>query len=55
MAGDLNNQSNSKLDRFLVLEDWEGRFTRVVQCVLPKPVSNHSPILLDGWRKGEVL
>ena len=45
--GGLNNQSNSRLDRFLVSENWEGHFTRVIQCVLPKPVSDHSPILLD--------
>ena len=54
MAGGLNNQSNSRLDRFLVLENWEGHFTRVVQCVLPKLVSDHCTILLDrgGLRKG---
>ena len=45
--GGLNNQSNSRLDWFLVLEDWEGHFTRV-EYVLPKPVSDHSPILVDG-------
>ena len=49
--GGLNNQSNSRLDRFLVSENWEGHFTGVVQCVLPKPVSNHSPILSN---KGDV-
>ena len=31
----------------MVSEDWEGHFIGVVQCVLPKLVSNHCPILLD--------
>ena len=38
----------SKLDRFLVSEDWEGHFKGVVQCTLPRPASDHFPILLDG-------
>ena len=44
----LNNQSHSRLDRFLVSNEWEGHFTGVVQCVLPKLVLDHFPILLDG-------
>ncbi|RVW57568.1 hypothetical protein CK203_113876 [Vitis vinifera] len=46
----------SKLDRFLVSEDWEGHFKGVVQSTLPRPVSDHFPILLDGAgvRKGSV-
>lgn len=27
---------------------WEDLFSGVVQCILPRPVSDHSPILLDG-------
>ena len=46
--GGLNSQSMSRLDRFLVTEDWECHFNGVVQYTLPKPVSNHFPILLDG-------
>ena len=46
--GDLNNQSHYRLDWFLVSDEWEGHFIGVVQCVLPKPVSDHFPILLDG-------
>ena len=38
----------SKLDWFLVSEDWETHFSRVTQCTLPRPVSEHFPILLDG-------
>ncbi|RVX19928.1 hypothetical protein CK203_004741 [Vitis vinifera] len=47
-SGGLNSQAMSRLDRFLVSEDWEGHFNRVVQCTLPRPVSDHFPILLDG-------
>ncbi|RVX06577.1 V-type proton ATPase subunit a1 [Vitis vinifera] len=42
------------LDRFLVSEDWESRFSGVVQSTLSIPVSDHYPILLDvgGVRSG---
>ncbi|RVW93853.1 Zinc finger CCCH domain-containing protein 37 [Vitis vinifera] len=46
-SGGLNRQAMSRLDRFLVSEDWEGHFNGVVQCTLPRPVSDHFPILLD--------
>ena len=54
--GGLNNQAMSRLDRFLVSEDWEGHFNGVVQSTLPRPVSDHFPILLDGGgvRRGPV-
>ncbi|RVW41575.1 putative ribonuclease H protein [Vitis vinifera] len=51
-SGGLNSQAMSKLDRFLVLEDWEGHFNGVVQCTLPRPVFDHFPILLDGEEVG---
>lgn len=38
----------SGLDCFLVLEGWENHFFGLLQCVLPRLVSDHSPILLDG-------
>ena len=47
-SGGVNNQSLSRLDRFLVNEEWDCRFSGSRQCVLPRPVSNHFPILLDG-------
>ncbi|RVW78982.1 Exonuclease 1 [Vitis vinifera] len=47
-SGGLNSQTMSRLDRFLVTEDWEGYFNEVVQSTLPKPMSDHFPILLDG-------
>ncbi|WKA06292.1 hypothetical protein VitviT2T_024196 [Vitis vinifera] len=55
-SGGLNNQTMSRLDRFLVSEDWESHFNGVVQSTLPRPVSDHFPILLDGGgvRRGPV-
>ena len=55
-SGGLNNQAMTKIDRFLVSEDWEGHFKGAVQCTLPRPVSDHFPILLDGGgvRRGPV-
>ena len=46
--GGLNGQSVSRLDRFLVFEDWESNFSGVVQSTLSRPVFDHYPILLDG-------
>ena len=43
----LNNLSKSRLDRFLVSEEWESLFGCAIQSVLPRPISDHSPILLD--------
>ncbi|RVX17218.1 LINE-1 retrotransposable element ORF2 protein [Vitis vinifera] len=42
-SGGLNNQTMSRIDRFLVTEDWEGYFNGVVQSTLPRPVSDHFP------------
>ncbi|KAJ9701497.1 hypothetical protein PVL29_006726 [Vitis rotundifolia] len=55
-SGGLNGQSRSRLDRFLVSEDWENHFSGVSQCTLPRPVSDHFPILLDGGgvRRGPI-
>ena len=52
--GGLNNQTQSRLDRFIVLEDWECYFSGAIQSLLPRIVSDHCPILLDcgGTRKG---
>ncbi|RVW66488.1 Transposon TX1 uncharacterized 149 kDa protein [Vitis vinifera] len=46
--GGLNNQSQSKLDPFLVIDNWDSLFDGSVQGVLPKSVLDHFPILLDG-------
>ena len=39
---------------FLVSNDWESYFSGVIQSTLPRPISDHCPILLDagGIRKG---
>ena len=52
--GGLNNQRMSRLDRFLVTADWENQFCNVTQCTLPRPVSDHCPVMLDcdGIRSG---
>ena len=47
-SGGLNNRFKSRIDRFLIYEEWEDHFTRVVQTVLARPLSNHFLILLDG-------
>ena len=43
------------MDRFLVSNDWENHFSGLFHSILPKPVSDHAPILLDGGgiRKGK--
>ena len=52
--GGSNGRSMSRLDRFLVSPDWESQCNKVIQRRLPRPVSNHFPIMLDseGVRTG---
>ena len=38
----------SRLDCFLVSEDWESHFYGPSQSLLPKPTFDHASILLDG-------
>ena len=47
-SGGSNNRVMSRIDRFLVSRDWESYYNRVIQSTLPRPVSDHFPILLDG-------
>ena len=47
-SGGINNRLKSRIDLFLVSEDWEAHFQGAIQVVLARPVSNHSPILFDG-------
>ena len=47
-SGGHDNCAKSRLDRFLVSSDWENCFSGVVQCILPRPVSDHFLIFLDG-------
>ncbi|KAL4184330.1 hypothetical protein AMTRI_Chr10g470 [Amborella trichopoda] len=41
------NPTFSKLYRFLLSVDWEENFLRTLSLALPKPTSDHCPILLD--------
>ena len=47
-SGGRNNQIKSRLDRFLISEEWEVLFSGSVQSLLPRPTLDHHPILLDG-------
>ena len=44
------------MDCFLVFDDWENHFNGLFQSILSRPVSDHTPILLDGGeiRKGKI-
>ncbi|RVW34045.1 putative mitochondrial protein [Vitis vinifera] len=47
-SGGRNNQTWARLDRFLVSQGWLDIFRGAVQCRLPRPTSDHFPILLKG-------
>ena len=47
-SGGLNNQSRARLDRFLVTPSWLDQYSRVYQRRLPRPTSDHFPVLLEG-------
>ncbi|KAL6311685.1 hypothetical protein AAG906_019039 [Vitis piasezkii] len=47
-SGGLNNQSWARLDRFLVSPSWLDQFSGVLQRRLPRPISDHFPLLLEG-------
>ncbi|RVW18196.1 hypothetical protein CK203_064389 [Vitis vinifera] len=57
--GGLNSQAASRLDHFLISDQWEDHFSAITQSALPRMVSDHSPIVLETgglkiWNK-EVL
>ena len=52
-SGGLNNLLKSRIDRFLISEDWEAHFQGYIQVVLARPISDHSPIILDGGENEE--
>jgi len=38
----------SRIDRFPASSDWEEHFPDLIQCRLPRPLSDHFPLLLDS-------
>ena len=46
--GGLNSQRMARLDKFLVADAWEVLFGGARQSLLPKPLSELHPILLEG-------
>ncbi|KAG6669591.1 hypothetical protein CIPAW_01G254900 [Carya illinoinensis] len=44
----VNNQTWSRLDRFLISPEWEIHYPEVCQKRLPRLCSDHWPIMLDG-------
>ena len=44
----MNNQRMARLDRFLITDDGDGYFGGSVQSLLPRPTSDHFPVLLVG-------
>ena len=47
-SGGMKSLSRARLDRFLVSPYWLDQFGRVSQRRLPRPTSDHFPILLEG-------
>ena len=37
-----------KLDRFLILDEWDAYFGGAIKSILPKPALDHFLVLLEG-------
>ena len=46
--GGLNSKVASRLDRFLILDQWEDHFSAITQSTLPRLVFDHNPIVLEA-------
>ena len=44
----MNNQSQSRHDQFLATDNWDSMVNGAVQGILPRLVSEHFPIILEG-------
>ena len=53
--GGLNSQAASRLDHFLISDQWKDHFSAITQPALPRMVSDHSPIVLEaeGFSSGK--
>ena len=51
-SGGLNNQRMTRLNRFLISDDWDLSFGGSTQSLLPRPISNHFLFCLKGWGFG---
>ena len=49
--GGLNNCKMTRLDRFLVYEEWYYHFGGVSQSILLRPTLDHFPVLMEGGRR----
>ncbi|RVW95673.1 putative ribonuclease H protein [Vitis vinifera] len=47
-SGGLHNQAWARLDKFLVSPSWLDQFSNVIQKRLPRPISDHFLILIEG-------
>ena len=52
--GGQNGRLMSQLDKFMVFANWESPCSKAIHRCLPRPIFDHSPILLDsdGVRTG---